>query len=175
MLFFCNCFFCKSHCDKVAITHMLVFSNSFLLQSPNISGCNLTVTYFAIIRIFIRLQHNQANTNLVAIWQCHDMELFLTGFLQSQFFTCFCNCFFNSNHKLFFASAFLQSKCYKVAITLAIRLQSFTRDKVANHAHACFSKQHFFAIVAHQWLQPHFNLFCNHPYFHQVSTTSSKY
>jgi hypothetical protein len=33
----------------------------------------------------------------------------------------------------------------------------------------------FFAIVAHQWLQPHCNLFCNHPYFHQVATTSSKH
>jgi hypothetical protein len=64
---FLQLFFWKSHCDKVAITHMLVFSNSFLLQSPNISGCNRTVTYFATTRIFIRLQHNQANTNLVAI------------------------------------------------------------------------------------------------------------
>jgi hypothetical protein len=43
------------------------------LQSPNISGCNRSVTYFAITLIFIRLQHNQANTNLVAIWQCHYM------------------------------------------------------------------------------------------------------
>jgi hypothetical protein len=24
-------------------------------------------------------------------------------------------------------------------------------------------------------LQPHCNLFCNHPYFHQVATTSSKH
>jgi hypothetical protein len=46
------------------------------LQSHHISGCNHTVTYFAITRIFIRLQPHQANTNLVAIWQCHDMEFF---------------------------------------------------------------------------------------------------
>jgi hypothetical protein len=38
-----------------------------------------------------------------------------------------------------------------------------------------FSNSFFFAIVAHQWLQPHCNLFCNHPYLHQVATTSSKH
>jgi hypothetical protein len=48
------------------------------------------------------------------------------------------------------------------------------RDKVVI-THMLVLATAFFAIAAHQWLQPHFNLFCNHPYFHQVATTSSKY
>jgi hypothetical protein len=56
----------QSHCDKVAITHMLVLQPSFL-QSQHISGCNHTVKDVAITRIFTRLQPHQANTNLAAI------------------------------------------------------------------------------------------------------------
>jgi hypothetical protein len=37
-----------------------------------------------------------------------------------------------------------------------------------NRSHTVFATS-FFAIAAHQWLQPHFNLFCNNPYFHQVA------
>jgi hypothetical protein len=72
-LFFCNhtAIRLQSHCDKVAITHMLIFATAFFLQSHHISGCNHTVTNFAITRIFTRLQPHQANTNLVAIWQRH--------------------------------------------------------------------------------------------------------
>jgi hypothetical protein len=56
----------QSHCDKVAITHMIGLATVFL-QSQHISGCSHTVTYFAINRIFTWLQPHQANTNLVAI------------------------------------------------------------------------------------------------------------
>jgi hypothetical protein len=41
------------------------------LQSQHISGCNHTVTDFAITCIFTRLQPHQANINLVAICQGH--------------------------------------------------------------------------------------------------------
>jgi aerobic-type carbon monoxide dehydrogenase small subunit (CoxS/CutS family) len=75
-LFFCNhtAIRLQSHCDKVAITHMRQGCNhahagfaTVFLQSQHISGCNHTVTDFAITRIFTRLQPHQANTNLVAI------------------------------------------------------------------------------------------------------------
>jgi hypothetical protein len=56
----------QSHCDKVAITHMLVFATVFS-QSQHINGCNQTVKGVAITCIFTMLQSHQANTNLVAI------------------------------------------------------------------------------------------------------------
>jgi hypothetical protein len=67
---------------------------------------------FAITYIFTKLQPHQAKTNLVAIWQCHDIELF--------FELVYCN-------RTFFTS-FLQSQshCYKGAITLRQDLQSTT-------------------------------------------------
>jgi hypothetical protein len=80
-LFFCNCFFaiavtCYFFATVFSANHIAIrlqsrtclFLATTFLQSPHISGCNRTVTYFAITRIFIRLQHNEANTNLVAIW-----------------------------------------------------------------------------------------------------------
>jgi hypothetical protein len=62
--------------------------------------------------------------------------------------------FCNRSHMLFFCNCFFcKSHCDKVAITNML----------------VFSNN-FFAITSHQWLQPHCNLFCNHPYFHQVAT-----
>jgi hypothetical protein len=61
------------------------------------------------------------------------------------FLPVFATVFFNRNHKLFLHLFFLQSNCYKVAITLAIRLQSFTRDKVAI-MHMLVLANSFFAI-----------------------------
>jgi hypothetical protein len=48
--------------------------------------------------------HQVTNTNLVAFWQCHGMDLFEVVFLQSHF-TCFCNCFFA------IAAQWMQSHC----------------------------------------------------------------
>jgi hypothetical protein len=146
---FLNWFFCN---------HTLPVFPTVFLQSRHISGCSHTVTDFAITRIFTRLQPHQANTNLVAIWQCHGMELFWTGFLQSHF------------------DLFLQSQSHAVFATFfcnhtAIRSQSHW-DKVVithmrqgcNHAHAGFCNC-FFAIATHQWLQPRCNFFLQSPVF----------
>jgi hypothetical protein len=60
------------------------------LQSQHISGCNHTVKDdFAITCIFTRLQPHQAKTNLVAIWQCHGIELFLNWFIAIALFYLF--------------------------------------------------------------------------------------
>jgi hypothetical protein len=101
-------------------------------------------------------------------------SFFSTGFFAIALFYLFLQLYFSIAITSYFATVFLQSNCYKVAITLAIRLQSPTREKVAI-THMLVLATTFFAIAAHQWLQPHFILFCNHPYFHQVATTSSKY
>jgi hypothetical protein len=42
------------------------------------------------------LQPHQANTNLVAIWQCHDTELFLNWFFAIALFFQFLQLFFFS-------------------------------------------------------------------------------
>jgi hypothetical protein len=73
----------QSHCYKGAITlrqgsnHPHSCLQLSFLQSQHISGCNHTVKDVAITCIFTRLQPHQAKTTLVAIWQCHGMELFL--------------------------------------------------------------------------------------------------
>jgi hypothetical protein len=77
-------------------------------------------------------------------------SFFLNWFIAITLFTCFLQS---------------QSHCYKGAITLR---------QGCNHPHAGFATV-FFAIAAHQWLQPHCKGCCNHVYFHQVATTSSKH
>jgi hypothetical protein len=89
---------------------------------------------------------DQSSRNLTVSWH---WAFFWTGLLQSHFFTCFLQS---------------QSHCYKGAITLRQGLQSPT----------FWFATVFFAIVAHQWLQIHCKGCCNHLYFHQVATTSSK-
>jgi hypothetical protein len=66
-----------------------------------------------------------------------------------------------------FAAVFSQSQthCYKGAITLR---------QTSNHPHAGFATV-FFAIAAHQWLQPHCKGCCNHLYCQQIATTLSKH
>jgi hypothetical protein len=92
-LYFCN----RNHTAirVQTITYILVFQLSFFGIAAH-QWLQPHVKDVAITCIFTRLQPHQANTNLVAIWQCHGMELFFwTGFLQSHFFyLCFCNCFF---------------------------------------------------------------------------------
>jgi hypothetical protein len=93
------------------------------LQSHHISGCNHTVKDVATTCIFTRLQPHQANTNLVAIWQCHGMELFELGFC-NRTLPVFCNCFFAIAVTCCFLQLFFCNHT-------AIRLQSHKRDKVA--------------------------------------------
>jgi hypothetical protein len=82
------------------------------------------------------------------------MELFLNWFFAIAFLPVFATVFFQS-----------QTHCYKGAIALR---------QSCNHPHAGFATI-FFAIAAHQWLQPHCKGCCNHLYCHQVATTSSKH
>jgi hypothetical protein len=132
----------QSHCYKGAIT---------LQQGCNHPHSGFATVFFviaahqwlqphvkddAITCIFTGLQPHQANTNLVAIWQCLDMEFFFeTVFLQSHFFTCvfatvfflqsqfftyFCNCFFSIAIRSCFCNCFFFNQT-------AVRLQSHLR------------------------------------------------
>jgi hypothetical protein len=173
---FCNCFFfnrkhtairLQSHCGKVAITHMLVLQLSFFAITahqwlqPHCKGC---CNHLYCHQVATISNKHQPSRNLTVSW----LELFFwTGFFAiTLFYLFFATVFCNRSHMLFLQLfLFLQSHGAKGAITLR---------QGCNHAYDWFSNC-IFAIAAHQWLQPHCNLFCNQPYFHLVATTSSKH